>query len=131
MSTASSTEYRPALEAVIATNIAPAAAEVDRTGAFPRAALDALGAAGVLGLLSATEVGGGGGTLADAAEVVEQIAAGLRLDRDGRADALRGRRPCIEAHGPREVREAIAARRAPDARWRSPRPARAATSGRR
>jgi alkylation response protein AidB-like acyl-CoA dehydrogenase len=49
------------LTAVIADVIAPSAAEVDRTGTFPRAAIDALARAGVLGAASATEVGGGGG----------------------------------------------------------------------
>ncbi|GIF62361.1 acyl-CoA dehydrogenase [Asanoa ishikariensis] len=107
MSTATSTDYRATLEAVIATTIAPAAAEVDRTGAYPRAALDALGEAGILGLLSATEVGGRGGTLLDAADVVEQLASAcgstamVVLMHYAATSAL-------EAHGPREVRAAIA-----------------------
>jgi isovaleryl-CoA dehydrogenase len=67
-------DYRSALAPVIENTIAPAAGEVDRTGAYPRPALDALGAAGILGLLSSTEVGGMGGSLADAADVVEQVA---------------------------------------------------------
>ncbi|HEV7710278.1 MAG TPA: acyl-CoA dehydrogenase family protein, partial [Asanoa sp.] len=107
MTTGTSTDYRAALQAVIAADIAPAAAEVDRAGAYPRAALDALGAAGILGLLSATEVGGGGGTLGDAAEVIEQIAAAcgstaMVVLMHYAATAV------LEAHGPREVREAIA-----------------------
>jgi isovaleryl-CoA dehydrogenase len=107
LSTGTSTDYRAALQAVIAADIAPAAAEVDRAGAYPRAALDALGAAGILGLLSATEVGGGGGTLGDAAEVIEQIAAAcgstaMVVLMHYAATAV------LEAHGPQEVREAIA-----------------------
>ncbi|GIF46029.1 alkylation response protein AidB-like acyl-CoA dehydrogenase [Asanoa ferruginea] len=107
MSTETSTDYRAALEAVIAGTIAPAAAEVDRAGTYPRAALDALGAAGILGLLSATEVGGGGGTLGDAAEVIEQIAAAC--GSTAMVVLMHYAATCVlEAHGPREVREAIA-----------------------
>ena len=75
MGFAECTDHRTALASVIAETIAPAAAQVDRTGAYPRPALEALGAAGILGLMSAAEVGGGDGSLADAAEVVETIAA--------------------------------------------------------
>ncbi|GIH07710.1 acyl-CoA dehydrogenase [Rhizocola hellebori] len=100
-------DYRSALDAVIADTVIPAAADVDRTGTFPRAALNALGDAGVLGLLSAAEVGGGGGSLADAADVVEHLAeacgstAMVVLMHFSAVSVL-------EAHGPREVREAIA-----------------------
>ena len=93
------------LTAVIADVIAPAAAEVDRTGAFPRAGIDALARAGVLGAASATDVGGGGGGLADVAAIVEQIAAACSstamvvLMHYSAVSVL-------EAHGPRDVREA-------------------------
>jgi alkylation response protein AidB-like acyl-CoA dehydrogenase len=107
LSTAASTDFRAALETVIATDIAPAAGEVDRTGAYPRAALDALAASGILGLLSATEVGGGGGTLGDAAEVVEAIAAAC--GSTAMVVLMHYTATCVvEAHGPHEVREAIA-----------------------
>ena len=56
-----------ALADVVEQPIAPSAVEVDRTGAFPRADIDALAGTGVLGLLSAAEVGGVGGSLADVA----------------------------------------------------------------
>ncbi len=98
------------LTAVIADVIAPAAAEVDRTGAFPRAGIDALARAGVLGAASATDVGGGGGGLADIAAIVEQIAgacsstAMVVLMHFSAVSVL-------EAHGPRDVREAVAAGR--------------------
>jgi alkylation response protein AidB-like acyl-CoA dehydrogenase len=95
------------LESVITGKIAPAATEVDRTGSYPRAALDALSAAGILGLVSAPEVGGGGRSLADAAEVVERVAAAcgstaMVVLMHYSAVAV------LEAHGPRKVREAVA-----------------------
>jgi alkylation response protein AidB-like acyl-CoA dehydrogenase len=107
LSSALDADCRSALESVITETIAPAAAEVDRTGSFPRAALDALSAAGILGLVSAPEVGGGGGSLADAAEVVERVAAAcgstaMVVLMHYSAVAV------LEAHGPREVREAVA-----------------------
>jgi alkylation response protein AidB-like acyl-CoA dehydrogenase len=98
------------LTAVIADVIAPAAAEVDRTGAFPRPGIDALARAGVLGAASATDVGGGGGELADVAAIVEQIAgacsstAMVVLMHFSAVSVL-------EAYGPRDVREAVAAGR--------------------
>ncbi len=105
--TAAPAEFRPALATVIATVIAPAAAEIDRTGAFPRAAITALGEAGILGLFSSTDVGGGGGSLADVAEVVERIAGAcgstaMVVLMHYAAVAV------LEPYGPREVREAIA-----------------------
>ena len=95
------------LSAVITDGIAPAAAEVDRTGAFPRAGIDALARAGVLGAASATDVGGGGGGLADVAHVVEQVAGAcsstaMVVLMHFSAVAV------LEVHGPREVREAVA-----------------------
>lgn len=96
------------LSTVIAEVVAPAAAEVDRTGDFPRAGIDALAAAGVLGAASAAEVGGGGGGLAEVAHVVEQLAgacsstAMVVLMHFSAVSVL-------EVHGPREVREAVAA----------------------
>lgn len=102
-----SVDHRSALQSIIQTVIAPAAAEVDRTGAYPRAALDALGAAGLLGLSSAPEVSGLGGSLADIAEAVEQIAAAcgstaMVVLMHYAAVAV------VEAHGPREARSAVA-----------------------
>ncbi|GGO66891.1 acyl-CoA dehydrogenase family protein [Nonomuraea cavernae] len=95
------------LDTVIADAIAPSAAETDRTGAFPRAGLEALGKAGLLGLTSAVEVGGGGQGLRAAAEVVTALAAVcgstamITLMHYSATAAL-------EAHGPEEVRRAIA-----------------------
>src|SRR5262245_12801033 len=102
--------YLRALEQVIEDIVAPAAADIDQAGAFPRAGLDALGAAGLLGLISATEVGGQGQGHRAATLVVE------RLARDCASTAMvvcmhYAGTAVIEAHGPRDVREAIAAGR--------------------
>ena len=81
---------------------------MDATGAFPRAALDALSAARLLGLLSSAEVGGPGGSLADAAEVIEKIAGAcgstamvVLMHYAGTA--------VLEAHGQESLRQSIAA----------------------
>jgi alkylation response protein AidB-like acyl-CoA dehydrogenase len=65
-----SIEYEKAVESVAATAAAHAA-EVDR-GAFPEPNLRALSEAGLLGLVSAADVGGQGLGLAAAAHVVER-----------------------------------------------------------
>ena len=62
-----------ALEVIVTGVVEPMASQVDREGAFPRAAVTALGEAGFLGLTSAAEIGGGGGGLGDAVAVVERI----------------------------------------------------------
>jgi alkylation response protein AidB-like acyl-CoA dehydrogenase len=53
--------------------VAPGAAAVDASGAFPRAQVDALGAAGILGLTVPAECGGGGAGLREAADVVREL----------------------------------------------------------
>jgi alkylation response protein AidB-like acyl-CoA dehydrogenase len=97
--------------AAIATEvIEPNAAAVDRDGTYPRVGMEALGRVGLLGLLSAKEVGGKGAGLRAAAEVVERV---------GTSCASTGMVLCmhycgaavIEQHGPRAAREAIAAGR--------------------
>jgi isovaleryl-CoA dehydrogenase len=98
------------LDEVIRTVVDPAAADVDRNGVFPRAAVTALGERGVLGLLSSIEVGGGGGSLADAAGVVRRLAnscasTAMVVCMHYSATAA------IEAHGSLDVRRAIAAGR--------------------
>jgi alkylation response protein AidB-like acyl-CoA dehydrogenase len=108
--TAQIPSYLAALEQVIADVVAPAAVEIDQNGTFPRAALDALGAAGLLGLISATEVGGLGQAHRAAALVIE------RLARECASTAMvlcmhYAGAAVIEAHGPRDTREAIAAGR--------------------
>jgi isovaleryl-CoA dehydrogenase len=102
--------YLDALAPVLSQVVEPAAVQVDREGAFPRAAVDALGRAGLLGLVSAPEVGGGGEGMRAATEVVERLAGAcgstaMVVCMHYAATAV------IEAHGPRAVREAIAAGR--------------------
>lgn len=66
--------YLQTLDAIIADIIAPAAPATDREAAFPRAAIDGLGKAGLLGLVSSADVGGMGLGLAEAAQLIERIA---------------------------------------------------------
>jgi isovaleryl-CoA dehydrogenase len=96
-----------ALERVITDVVAPAAATTDEQGAFPAAAVKALGEAGLLGLTIGRDVGGGGGGLRDAAEVV------LRLAGTCGSTAMvvlmhYAATATIEAYGPADVRRAIA-----------------------
>ena len=100
--------YMVALTPILNDVVAPAASEVDRTGAYPRAALDALGAAGLLGLISAADVGGQGEGPRAATAVVQALAEHcgstamvVMMHYAGTA--------VIEAFGPTEVRERIAA----------------------
>ena len=110
MSTATAVPHPPyldALEPVLTGIIAPAAGEIDRTAVYPQTALDALAQARLLGLVSAKEVGGLGEGIRAATLVVEQIArhcasTALVVCMHYAAAAV------IEAHGPREVREAVA-----------------------
>lgn len=100
--------YLEALDEIIAAVIAPAAADVDQQGLFPSAAMQALAKAGLLGLISAREVGGLGLGRRAAAQVMERVSAAcastsMVLCMHYAATAV------IEAYGPRSVREAIAA----------------------
>ncbi|GGX96721.1 acyl-CoA dehydrogenase family protein [Streptomyces anandii] len=93
-------------EAVLRETVGPLADEVDRTGRFPRDGVRALAGAGVLGLLGAPEHGGPGGSLRQAAGVVERLAgvcgstAMVVLMHYAAATV-------IDRHGPGEVRRAI------------------------
>jgi alkylation response protein AidB-like acyl-CoA dehydrogenase len=102
--------HMESLAAIVADVVSPAADEVDRDGSFPRSAITALGEAGLLGLTCSVEVGGGGGSLATAVPVVEQLAracgsTAMVVLMHYAATAI------IEAHGPTDVREEIAAGR--------------------
>jgi alkylation response protein AidB-like acyl-CoA dehydrogenase len=97
-----------ALASVVSNVVAPSAEDIDRDGAYPRPALDALGAAGLLGLISATDVGGLGQAHRAAAAVIEELARHcastamvVLMHYAGTA--------VVEAHGPKDVREQIAA----------------------
>ncbi|HVT68972.1 MAG TPA: acyl-CoA dehydrogenase family protein, partial [Trebonia sp.] len=67
--------YRDALLRVIEADVAPGAAAADASGEFPRAQIDALGAAGLLGLTVPAEFGGGGAGLRQAADVIRELGA--------------------------------------------------------
>ena len=90
----------------IAAIAAANAAEVDR-GNFPKASIDAMRGNGLLGLVSATDVGGLGHGLPAAAQVVERLAREC-----GSTAMVVCMHYCavavLEQHGPRTVREAIA-----------------------
>ncbi|MDA8045034.1 MAG: acyl-CoA/acyl-ACP dehydrogenase [Actinomycetota bacterium] len=66
--------YDDALVRVLDDVVRPDARSVDADGRFPRRGIDALGEAGILGLTVAEPFGGGGGGLADAADVVRRLA---------------------------------------------------------
>lgn len=90
--------------------VAPSADDVDRNGTFPRAAMQRFGEVGILGLASATDIGGGGEGLRAAADVVNQVARHcsstamvLMMHYSGTA--------ALEAHGAAEVRREIASGR--------------------
>lgn len=99
--------YLDSLEKIAVEVIRPAAAEIDQTGAFPRAAMDALSQGGLLGLISARDVGGMGAGLRAAALVIERIAqecasTAMVLCMHYAGTAV------IEAYGPLSVRQEIA-----------------------
>lgn len=84
-----------------------AAVEVDATGVFPRRSIQALAEAGLLGLTSSREVGGGGEGMRAAATVIERLARSCAstamvtmMHHCGTA--------VLEAHGPEAVRRDIA-----------------------
>jgi isovaleryl-CoA dehydrogenase len=65
--------YQDALTQVIEGVVRPTAADIDRTGEFPRASIDALHDAGLLALTVPTKFGGGGKGLQEACDVVRQL----------------------------------------------------------
>src|SRR5690349_17044112 len=98
--------YQDALVRVIDEVVSPNAMEVDATGVFPRAAITALAEAGVLGLTVAPALGGGGGGLDEAADVIRRLAGvcgstAMVVLMHYAATVL------IENHGPDEIRRAI------------------------
>ncbi len=100
--------YEDALRRAIDDVIRPNAPTVDASGAFPRAAISALGEAGILGLTVGESVGGGGRGLGQAAGVVRELAGVcgstamvVLMHYSGTV--------MIENHGPEEVRRAVGA----------------------
>ncbi len=65
--------YAQTLNSIVNDIISPAAQTNDQKSSFPRAAINALGKAGFLGLISSKDVGGMGLGLKDAAFVVETV----------------------------------------------------------
>jgi len=70
------TLIRDTARALAADHLAPGAAERDRTGAFPREAIDRLGREGFMGMLVPPEWGGAGLDHVAYALAIEEIAAG-------------------------------------------------------
>ncbi len=68
------TEYLDAVEKIATGIVAKNATEIDKTGAFPQTAIDALRDAGLLGLISAKRMGGLGEGPRAAAMAVERFA---------------------------------------------------------
>jgi isovaleryl-CoA dehydrogenase len=107
MTTFAPPDHMTALDAVIDATIATRAAEVDRSGEFPRSSVDALADAGLLGLISAADVGGSDQGLWAASLVIERLAgacgstAMILLMHYAATSA-------IEAYGPESIRRAIA-----------------------
>jgi alkylation response protein AidB-like acyl-CoA dehydrogenase len=96
------------LDAIADGPAAEHAAAVDRDGAFPKAAMDAIAAAGLSGLISAKDVGGLGQGPGAAALAVERVAracgsTGMVLCMHYAGTAV------IEKHGDKEVRRDVAA----------------------
>jgi alkylation response protein AidB-like acyl-CoA dehydrogenase len=97
-----------ALGPVVDDVVAPNAREVDEKGRFPRANIEALGQAGILGLATSADVGGGGQGLRAASETIETLSrvcgsTAMVVLMHYAATAL------IEAHGPESVRAQIGA----------------------
>ncbi|MBS1830276.1 MAG: acyl-CoA/acyl-ACP dehydrogenase [Acidobacteria bacterium] len=99
--------YAEILEQVASTTIAQNAAQVDQEGAFPQVSIAALREAGLLGAVSATEVGGLGLGIQGAARIVRRIA-----EECGSTAMVVTMHYCgaavLEAHGSMEVRRAAA-----------------------
>jgi len=107
MSKTATTSYMDTLEKIAVDVIRPAAVEIDLTGAFPRAAMDALSKSGLLGLISAQEVGGMGEGMRAAAMVIERVAQECGSTAMVLAMHYAGT-AVIEAHGSPGVRKEIA-----------------------
>jgi len=97
----------PALEKICTEIVAPDAATVDRDGAFPERGIQALGAAGLLGAVSAPEVGGLGLGFRGAATIVGRLAQDCGSTAMVACMHFSGT-PVLEAFGSREVRQAAA-----------------------
>ena len=102
-----SVDYSAVLEEVCTGTVAPEADAVDHSGVFPDRSLAALGAAGLMGAVSAPEVGGLGLGFRGAAEIVGRLAREC-----GSTAMVMCMHYCgtavLEAFGPSDVRTAAA-----------------------
>lgn len=101
-------EIQKKIDAIATSVVAVNAEEVDRNGAFPQAAMDALAGAGLYGLISAREVGGMGCSPGAAAAAVERVAQECGSTAMVLAMHYAGA-AVIEKYGPDPVRRDIAA----------------------
>lgn len=99
--------FTPALEKICTEIIGPDASAVDRDGAFPERGVKALGKAGLLGAVSAPEVGGLGLGFRGAATIVSRLAQECGSTAMVACMHFSGT-AVLEAFGPREIREAAA-----------------------
>jgi alkylation response protein AidB-like acyl-CoA dehydrogenase len=67
-------DHISAIDRIIVESVEPNAVHVDEAGVFPRENIDAIAAAGLLGLVSATEMGGMGLGVKEATDVVGRLA---------------------------------------------------------
>jgi alkylation response protein AidB-like acyl-CoA dehydrogenase len=100
-------EYSAALETICAEIVGPEAPNVDQRGAFPERSLKALSEAGLMGAVSAREVGGLGVGFRGASTIVRRLA-----QECGSTAMVVCMHYCgaavLEAHAPRHVRSAAA-----------------------
>ncbi|HBP23428.1 MAG TPA: acyl-CoA dehydrogenase [Planctomycetes bacterium] len=99
--------YLETLEPIARDVVAQHAPAVDGEGRFPRESVDALGAAGLLGLLSATDVGGLGLGPAAAVRVIERLAQECGSTAMVTTMHYAGT-AVVEAFGPEDVRRGLA-----------------------
>jgi len=104
---AASEDYSATLEQVCAGTVAPEALAVDDEAVFPERSIQALGAAGLMGAVSAPEIGGLGLGFRGAAKIVGRLA-----QECGSTAMVVCMHYCgtavIEAYGPKDVRRAAA-----------------------
>ena len=102
-----SASYTAALETICNDIVGPDAAAVDRDGAFPERGVKALGEAGLLGAVSAPEVGGLGLGFRGAATIVRRLAQECGSTAMVACMHFSGTQ-VLEAFGSREIRQAAA-----------------------
>jgi alkylation response protein AidB-like acyl-CoA dehydrogenase len=102
-----STDYSAALEKICAETVAPDAPNVDQHGVFPDRSLKALAQAGLLGAVSASEVGGLNLGFRGAAAIVGRLAQDCASTAMVVCMHYCGT-AVLEAHAPRDIRAAAA-----------------------